>query len=266
MLLRHCVSLLCLATPALADNFASQVISYNQGSNPVPGFTNSGAAAGEPSRMTGAAPFDGAVTPFNPPYLTTQIVSIGVGGSLVVKFDQPITNDPLHQYGFDLLVFGNTGYTDIDWPNGHANGSLLGAGHGRIEVSPDGSIWQPISGVEADSRFPTLGFSDLTDPYSPTAGLVLSDFTRPVNPAFDASGLTFAQIADAYAGSGGGTGVDIAGSGFPSISYIRITNPVGPGAVEIDAFSRVSVPTPGAAALALLSPMASRRRRGASRS
>ena len=258
------ITLLAAAPVARADNWADHVISYDPGQNPVSGYTDPATSLGEPTRFTGVGVFPGAVTPFNPAYMPTEIVSIGVGGSLVVKFDQPITNDLAHPYGMDLLIFGNSGYNAINYPQGVTDGSLFGAGHGRIEVSADGSQWTLINSVQADGAFPTLGYSDMTDPYSPNPGSVLSDFTRPVNPTFTAtSGTTFAQIVAAYAGSGGGTGVDIGEVGLSSISYVRITNPNSTGTVEIDAFSRVAVPGPGTgvAMLAVSILVGSRRRR-----
>jgi len=71
------------------------------------------------------------------------------------------------------------------------------------------------------------------------------DFTKPVNPSLDnvlgASGITLAA-ADAiklYNGSGGGTGFDLAQTGFPSIQYIRVQGAAGYYAGEVDAFSDV---------------------------
>ena len=82
-------SLFSIVTPALADNWATQVVSYDPGTNPASGYTNSAAALGEPTRFTGVGVFPGAVTPFNPPFLNTEIVSLGTGGSLVVGEQSP---------------------------------------------------------------------------------------------------------------------------------------------------------------------------------
>jgi hypothetical protein len=186
--------------------------------------------------------------------MTSEIVSLGAGGSLVLRFDQPITNDPAHPYGLDLIAFGNAGYIDLNYPQGQTSGALFSAGHGRVEVSADGLDWRLLP-AEADAAFPTLGYADLTDPYATNPGNLPSDFTRPVNPAFNPAGLTFAQLVSAYAGSGGGTGIDIAASGLSAVSYIRITNPSPTDTVEIDALSRVTpIPTPPIAP-ALLAPL-----------
>jgi hypothetical protein len=245
--------LLVFVAPALADDFASQLISYTPGTNPVPGFTTPAAALGEPTRFTGVGVFPGAVTPFNPPWMISEIVSLGTGGSLVVRFDQPITNNPAHPYGQDLLIFGNAGYVDLNFPQGQTSGALFSAGRGRVEVSADGLDWRLLPGAEADAAFPTLGYADLTDPYATDPGAALSDFTRPVDPGFNPAGLSFPQLAAAYAGSGGGTGIDIAASGLASISFIRITNLSLTDTVEIDALSRVApIPAPATVLLAFV--------------
>jgi hypothetical protein len=240
-------SLALFASSAVAsDPFATQMVAYAQGTNPAAGFVNPTAALGEPARMTGSVAFPSAVTPFNPPYLTSQIVSIGEGGSLTLGFDHPVTNDPLNPFGFDLLVFGNAFYHDPTF-SGVAAG-VVSAGGGIVEVSDNLDTWIVVPGTAAESVFPTLGYSDLTNPYAESPGNVLSDFTRPVNPSFNAFGMNFAQIVAAYDGAGGGNGIDIGPTGLNSIRYIRITNPVGSGVtVEIDGVS--DVPAPGTAAL-----------------
>ncbi len=209
--------------------------------------------------------FPGAVTPFNPPFLGSEIVSIGAGGSLTVRFNEPVTHDAANPFGIDLLVFGNAGYADTNFPVGVA-GPLFGAGNGTVEVSADGTHWVTAT-AQADSAFPTLGYSDLTDPYSPTAGAVLSDFTRPVNPAFNPAGLSFSQIVAGYAGSGGGTGIDLGTLGLAEISFVRISNPLGASStVDIDGFSDVApVPGPGSVvSLAAAGLFVVRRRRALS--
>ncbi len=230
-----------------SDPWADQVVSYVPGAGIQPGYNLPGSALGEPTRFAGVGVFPGAVTPFNPPYLANEIVSIGQGGHLVLRFDEPVTNDAANPFGIDLIIFGNTGYIDGAYPAGVVAG-IFGAGGGAVEVSADGFNWFVVPGV-ADGPFPTLGYADLTDPYSPVPGLVNTDFTRPVDPMLAPTGMTFVQLVSAYNGSGGGTGIDIAGTGLGAISYVRIT--AGAGAtVEIDAVADVTaIPAPGAAVL-----------------
>lgn len=249
-----------------ADPWADAVVSYVEGSGVTPGFSMPGSAIGEPTRFTGVGAFPAAVTPFNPPYLESEIVSIGPGGSLTVRFDEPVVDDPLNPYGIDLLIFGNAGFIDQSYPSGIMAG-VFSAGGGVVEVSADGVNWFTVSGAVADGMYPTLGYLDLASAYSPTPGSVLADFTRPVDPAFDPTGLSFAQIVAGYAGSGGGAGIDLGAAGLGSVSYVRISNPAGATVnVDIDALADVSpVPGPGALAAVGMGVMmaAARRRRGA---
>src|SRR2546421_6409837 len=87
-----------------ASPFAEAVVSYNPGIGYVPHFTDASAALGEPSRIN---PYGEPTDPFDPPYGTNQIVSIGAGGHLVVQFQRPIVNHPHNLYGLDFIIFGN---------------------------------------------------------------------------------------------------------------------------------------------------------------
>src|SRR2546426_8446231 len=96
-------SLLSLTARA---QYAEAVVSYVPGAGFAAGFTNPAAALGEPSRVTPGM-FGGPVDPFDPPYLSRQLVSIGTGGSVTVKFIQPVLNHPLNRFGIDFIIFGN---------------------------------------------------------------------------------------------------------------------------------------------------------------
>jgi hypothetical protein len=256
------VLLLSAVLTPCASPWASTIVSYTPGAGVDPAYTDPAAALGEPARFTGVGVFPGAVTPFNPAWMPGEIVSIGPGGSLIVQFAQPVQNNPLNPFGIDFLIFGNAGYIDTSFPAGVVGG-MFGVGGGMVEVSQNGSAWFTAPGL-ADTSFPTLGYLDLSDPYAASPGAILSDFTRPVNPAFSAAGRSFAQIVSGYDGSGGGTGIDIASTGLNWIQYVRISNPSTAGInVDIDAFSIVTpIPSPsGLALLALGGACAVRRRR-----
>jgi len=248
-----------VASHAGAGVYGSSLESYSAGTGLNPAYTDSNAALGEPTRFTGVGIFPGAVTPFNPAYLTSEVVQVGRGGHLTVKFDHAVTDDPSNPFGVDLLVFGNSFYSDPTYPAGIA--AALFAGGGKVEVSADGSDWRLVPIINADGAFPTLGYSDLNDPYSLVPGTLLSDFTRPVDPSFDAIGKNFAQISAAYAGSGGGTGIDLASVGLTSARYVRISTDLNsPTIPSIDGFSDVA-PAPGTLSLLALATIAARRRR-----
>lgn len=261
-------SIVSVCAEARADHtaFAANMVSYSAGSTPAPGYTNPLVALGSPQRMTGAEfNFPGAVTPFNPPFGTDEIVSIGAGGHLTLEFARPIVDDPHNPFGIDFLIFGNAGYIDAAFPSGTVRPDALMFGLGAaslVQVSNDLADWRTIGGG-ADGPFPTLGYLDLADPYSTTPGFVPSDFTRPVDPAFDSRGRTFAELVAGYNGSGGGTGFDLAGTGLASARYVRILNVATSGSVEIDAVSIVTpIPAPSSLLFLAGTLLLGARRRG----
>jgi len=254
-----------------ADPWADNVVQYLQG-GPVGSdwvtsepFTNPQTALGQPTRMAGTPETWGtATTPFSSAYRSYELVSIGAGGSLTLQFNEPVIDHPLNPFGIDLLVFGNSFYS-IDFGAGTATGPI-DANIGVIEVSANGVDFVPVTGG-VDGKFPTVGYLDTTDPFAATAGSVLSDFTKPVNPAAltNVVGMNTAQIIAAYDGSGGGSGIDLASSGLSSVSFVRISNPADSlRTIEIDALADVrAVPEPttiGLLALAATSVAALRRR------
>jgi len=237
-----------------ADPWADQIVSYSPGSNPPIGFSNSSAALGEPTHFSIA--FGGFPTsPFSGAADGTELVSLGEGGVLIVGFDEPVTDDPANPFGIDLLVFGNSFFHLNSFNNDQfdtATGDIASEG-GIVSVSADGMDYLVVSGVEADGRFPTLGFRDISIPF-PSTGVVSTDFTRPVNPNLDVTGLNTAAVAASYDGSGGGAGIDLATVGLSEIRFVKITNPTGSGVTpEIDGFSDVrGIPEPTTLVLASL--------------
>ncbi|TVQ51063.1 MAG: hypothetical protein EA377_13370 [Phycisphaerales bacterium] len=228
-----------VADPAEAGDaspYATQVVSYDPGS-PAPPLNDPTLALGEPTRDTGFGGFTQVVSPFYPAF--TNIVSIGPGGHLTLAFDTPIVNDPNHPFGIDLIVFGNSFFTDTASPNGVVGGLFKDGG--LIEVSQDGEDWFTVPDIEADGLYPTLGYTD-AGPYDTASGRVETDFSRPVNPALtldDFLGLTHEDLVEIYDGSGGGAGIDLSTVGVNEILYVRISHAEGAfGTVEVDAVSR----------------------------
>ncbi len=244
------LGLTCAAVAA--DPWADNIVNYTPGadvpsvfgSDPPVYFTNSSASLGEPTRATGSS----ATSPWSGPYLVDDIVSIGRGGSLTVSFDEPVTNDPNNPYGIDLLVFGNAFLlVDAAWPYpaDAENSGVVAAENGLISISDDGINFVDVTDVFADGLYPTNGYADSVGHF-PQVGSVLSDFTKPVNPSLDITGLTPAETYAAYNGSGGGAGVDIGAYGFSEISYVKISAAIDAEFIpEIDAFADVAaVPEP----------------------
>ncbi len=260
------------ATTLAADPWADNVVSFDQGTVASPGFADPAAALGEPTRLSSpASSFPSITTPLSGAFGDDELFSVGVGGSLVVSFDEPVTDDPLNPFGIDLLIFGNAFLTGASFfpppdfnfnPNGTVDG-VFGE-PGTIEVSADNVTYFEVTGVLADGLFPTNSYADITEPFTSTPGSVPADFTKPVDPSLDVNGLTFDEVIAAYDGSGGGVGVDLADVGLSSISFVRITNPGSDPAVtpEIDAFADVrAIPEPSTALLAAAALLLKQRRR-----
>ncbi len=237
-----CLCACAAAAPARADfPFASEVVAYTAGSGAVAGFNNPLVALGPPERFTGEGLIPGAVTPFQPAFRPDEVVSLGVGGELILAFDREVVDDPRHPFGVDILVFGNAFFTDGAFGLGVVAG--LASEGGTIAVSADGLDWRTVVGRDADGLFPTLGYLDV-GPFSPVAGAVESDFTRPVDPSITLHaliGLSHEEVVERYAGSGGGAGIDIGALGLSSARFVRITGPGAAGmSPEIDAIAAVS--------------------------
>lgn len=228
-------------TAVEADSpFATEVVSFDPGIGGVPGYDFPEAALGEPTRTTGGSLFPAAVTPFQPAFLASELVSLGVGGSIILAFDHPVLDDPANPHGIDLLVFGNAFLTDLAPPAGVAGG-LYSEG-GRIELSQDGAAWFDVAGVEADGAMPTIGWMDV-GPYADAGGRLPTDFTRPVDPARspqELAGMGHLELIEMYDGSGGGAGIDLAITGLPWIRYVRISNAGDVSTPEIDAIADVA--------------------------
>ena len=242
--------------------YAAAVTAYTAGTGVAAKYTNPNVALGEPSRVT-PGDFGGPVDPFNAPYLESQLVGLGAGGSLTLRFDTPIRNDPAHPYGVDFQVFGSSFFVVTNGFDANFNyigtpatdGSVFGDGAAqtRVSVSADGVTFftlNPALAPQIKALFPTDG-----------AG----DFASPVNPALKSAnfaGLTLAGLRALYSGSGGGAGFDLAwaqDSGGHSVTvdqaaFVRID--VLQGKAEIDGVSLVrpftAVPEPASWALAIL--------------
>src|SRR5215475_10624142 len=128
---------LSFVTSSAHAQFASGVIAYNPGSGFSPNFTNSTAALGAPASGSG-------ITPFAPPFSTSQIVSIGAGGSLTLQFNAPIINNPANPYGIDMMIFGNSFFVVTSGSGSSAitSGAIFTSTLStRVEVSADGATW-----------------------------------------------------------------------------------------------------------------------------
>lgn len=231
------------------------------------------AVLGEPTTMAQNLAFFGEPDPFriklvepaynldldgNKTLLTLEEDSGETGtvyGSVTVKFDHPVYDEPANPYGVDFLVFGNTFYVGkgfvsdtTDMRSYFLTGGAF-AEPMKVSVSPDGERWYTYGeGPYCDTTFPTHGFhwdAGLFDRTGNGWTKKKMDFTKPVNPALSSvlgvaeSYLSAADAISLYAGSGGGTGFDLAESGFDFIRFVRVEAADGFSGGEIDAFSAV---------------------------
>jgi hypothetical protein len=235
------LALFCaLAHPVLAVPFAAEVVSYTPGTNIPSGYDDPTASLGSPGR---APDLFGEITPFNTPYRADDVVSIGAGGELVVRFDHRVADDSANAYGIDLLIFGNA-FLGMDFETGLADGTIF-AEPARVAVSQNGVDWIDVP-LFADALFPTLAYQNPNGPFG-SGGTNPTCYTCPVDPSLSAAsfaGLDVSQIAALYGGSGGGLGIDLGALGLDWIEYVRVWQPEGDlYASDIDAFADVPEPT-----------------------
>ena len=235
----------CAWSVRAADPWADAVVSYSAGSDALPGYDQVATVLGPPERYTGElGGWPAAVTPFNPAWCSDEILSLGAGGHITVRFDEPLTDDPAHPFGVDLLVFCNSFFADVQYPDGVV-GELFGESPFNVSLSADGSTFVPLPGSYSSGLFPTLGYVD-AGPQDPSPGTILTDFTRPVDPAItldDLIGAPYAELLARYNGSGGGIPIDLAASGLAEVYYVRIDVPPNAGPIAFDAFATVPEPS-----------------------
>jgi hypothetical protein len=210
-----------------AAQYAAAVVSYSAGTTPAGGFTTPSAALDSPERLTGEGMFPSVVSPFSPPYLSSEIVSVGEGGQLTLRLSHyaiPLADGP------EIGLFSSFGLIDTVYPNGQAGTPAGGFGppdSALVEVSANGANWVSLDNVTFD--VPTNGYTDLADPFAGAAGSVPSDFQQPFAGSlasfdglryYDAGGPDMLEL---LAGSGGGTWLDISGTGLAQVGYIRFS-------------------------------------------
>jgi len=159
------------------------------------------------------------------------VTTLGDGAEIIVKFDHEVADDPCNPYGVDFIVFGNSFFENGGYlePGTNmedyflTNPTFIYSDPVIVSVSPDGNDWYTYSdGPYADASFPTNAYT--WDRENDCWGAEL-DWTRPVDPNLsesDFDGLSAADAIDLYNGSAGGTGFDLAESGFEWIRYVKV--------------------------------------------
>ncbi len=265
-------------TPSVSAQHAVQVIAYEQGttaapvfgSNPPAFFNTASAGLGAPSRTTGTGEFAGPVTPFNGPYLTDEIVSIGETGAITLRLSHYV----LPQGGSaEIGVFTNVNLRNHDGIAGTPE-EAFGIDWAEVSVSDDGVGWVSLGNTEFD--MPTSGYRDVDQ-------TLVADFQQPFSAQLsDFEGLHLsnpnggADVLSLLHGSGGGKWLDISATGLDRVGYIRFSVADDSNAAinlnfELDAVSIASsamgaatVPEPSGMLIVLvggISLLAMRRRR-----
>ncbi len=215
-------------------------------------------------------PADGnvPVNPVYPAFRASELVSIGQGGELIVKFDHKIADDINNPYGVDFIIFGNSmcvvgngqGWTNRNPEYCRISGGGFCEG-GIVSVSQDGENWLELTAGDniADGFAPTLGRlyepelleNEPNDGHN-ELGTWNKWWTSETNPTLpldpeedftDWNGWSVAQLTNHYGYSAGGSGFDLkCFRNSPEwIQYIKVSNPASSGNTpEIDAFSDVS--------------------------
>lgn len=269
-------------------DFAVTVVEYVEGAG-IPFDAPSGIPFNDPSRALGRPTVDttgdgwdlppeeiAPVVPVYPAFRAFELVSTGVAGRLIVKFDRPVTNDPRNPYGADFIIFGNASHI-LDWQTPWTNGdpnltTVFDPGGfiepGTVSVSQDGAIWHTFSRDSGPHADPEGSYAGTDGPYAdvfaPTLGRVYdpsvpddslgawnlwwslpTDPTLPLDPRLkwvDFQFSTVAEIAQIYEDSAGGTGFDLDWLEVPGldwIQYVRIEGLDAGSTPEVDAVSDV---------------------------
>ncbi|WP_449245010.1 hypothetical protein [Desulfobacca acetoxidans] len=258
-----------VAAPAWASPFATEVVSATGTFGPGSLYSDPSAALGKPTTWIKGSDVGGknmACSMVYPSWNTDPegnklITTIGAQAQITVTFDHNITNDPLNPYGIDFIVFGNDLYwgTGMVGPTTNMETYYVASGTGwsdpgivSVAQYLEGPWYTYSTGPYFDTTtYPTQAFA--WDRENDAWGAEL-DWTKPVNPALnpteDFVGLSVADVIDLYAGSAGGTGYDLAASGFEWIRYIKVESSSSTKLAEIDGFADVApVPVPGAVLL-----------------
>ncbi|MHC4076314.1 MAG: hypothetical protein ACYSRR_04045 [Planctomycetota bacterium] len=178
-----------------------------------------------------------------------QVVTIGYGGHLIVKFNHKVADDKNNPHGIDFIIFGNAiELIGADWQytdpndviiNGDAFGNYILKEPGIVSVSQDGIDWYTFNdGPYADDFAPTIGrVYDTNDPQGEYVGEwtnlwwgQVTNPTLPIDPnltAEDFEGKTVAYLCQAYGNSAGGTGFDLKNLASEDYQALRIDPATG---------------------------------------
>lgn len=142
-----CVS--AVNSPVFGGDFADAVVSYQ----PAPGQFINNPLFNDPSRALGPPVGGGTISADN-----TKLVSLGgFGGSIVLRFFQPVLDDPCNPFGLDFIVFGNAVWVSGNPNRRFAEGTI-------IEIARDANA----NGIADDPWFVIPGSHIANTPPSAT--------------------------------------------------------------------------------------------------
>ena len=215
-------------TTFAANVTADAVVNYSAGSAPTT-YQNPARALGVLNGDTGY----GGMNPFNPTYSATELVIAGEGGSLTLHLSGNVPTN-----GINLGVYSNVGMYDNAADvagTGLANtpADLYNqASRAVVSVSQDGTIFQTLNGGAP------ITFSNPANYYTDTPlnllyqtiGAQHASQFKPFRgnlSSFD--GKTYDQMKTVLNNSAGGTWLDLRGTSFTSINYVKFDVPTGSG-------------------------------------
>jgi len=232
---------LFIAPQLAAAQYASEVISYDPGTTAAAGYDNFAAPLGAPADTNGSNLFEGVISPFNPPYQSADVISIGEDGQLTLR----LSNHVIPQAGPEIGVFTHVGLADNNYPHGQTDAGpfAFGVDSALVEVSENGSSWSGLGNIVFD--IPANAYTDLTDPYSLASGTSHADSQKPFTGNLsDFANRTYAgaspNLLELLDGSAGGKWLDISATGLAQVGFIRFSVPENLAAdvsFELDAVS-----------------------------
>jgi len=190
----------------------------------------------------------------------TELPNYPTTTQITVQMGSPITHNPDHPYGDDLIVFGNSFYlgngsvTDSTNLNTYTVTGTIYSHPVQVSVSPDDINWFSFPVTAGLQPYNAYQWSDSTASWTTNE----LNPTVPLNPTVyttNFAGDTASQILDAYGPSAGGTafnlnnaldpnGNTLSQDGFSSIDYVRVSSTAS-GYSVISGISAVSLPSAG---------------------
>lgn len=197
---------------------AGRVISYDQGTDQFQfsAYDNPQVALGVPQIDIG---WGMMTTPFNNPWSSGDVVSVGLGGHITLELENYAT--PLAG-GAEIGVFSFQQFMQQGGGTDGVPTMFYDTCGVLVEVSYDMSSWVALNGGSPITLniFPANAFQDV-------AATIPSDYGQPyVGSITDFANKPDAQsTVDQYGGSAGGTWIDISDSGLAEVGYVRFGVP-----------------------------------------